>query len=509
MEQKKTEGLIPVSDQFSFEAFTQIVINASVAISITDNMGNILFVNKCFIETTGYSEQELYGKNSSILSYKMTPQSVYQHLWKAISNNQVWNGQLINRRKDGSLYIADISISALSVNEGPSYYYSIQRDITDTHKLETEQRNQSTLFHAILDSAPISMALVDDQNQIIFKNKKYDLLASRSIQKPIELLLEHLENDYNHHSIEQYLGQEAQRSKSIYTNTDGLEEEKWLDFTLVKIPVQDTKTEAYFHPTSDCYTLVGIIDRTKEKQYLEEKRLNTITLLVNDNKFVHSMQEVMMATLHQLQGPLNMVDSAVTILKQTNHSCPGLTAMDNAMESATNALSEIKLAIPERIPEVIQHVNLNQSVRDAVSISTKELLSSSTNIDFNLDSALSAIKGKPNRLLLAIKQIIDNAIDAIQIANGPVRSVVVSTYENIDETILSIEDSGGGINDDIRHKIFQPFYSTKPKTHSSCRGIGFALVHQVMNEHSAMIEIGKSQSLGGACIQLIFPKSSH
>jgi nitrogen fixation negative regulator NifL len=412
-------------DGFSFEGFKQIVLNAPVAISITDSVGNILFANRSFVKTTGYSEQELLGKNSSILSYKTTPKSVYQQLWRTISDRKVWNGQLVNKRKNGSLYVAEISISMLSTDEDQIYYYAIQRDITQTHKLQAEQKTQSALFNAILNSAPISMALIDDHNQVLFSNKKYRRLATQLADSPYDVLLNHLQKDYDCSSIAQYLGEKAQRSTSIHSDSVGAIEERWLDFTLVKIPVEDTKAEAYFEPSVESYTLIVIIDRTKEQQYLEDKRLNTITQLVNDNKFVHSMQEVMMATLHQLQGPLNMVDSAVTILKQTNHACPGLTAMDNAMESATTALSQVQQAIPERTHEVVQPVNLNQSVRDAVSISTKEMLSSSTNIDFNLDSRLTSINGKPNRLLLAIKQIIDNAIDAIQAANSLERSILI------------------------------------------------------------------------------------
>lgn len=508
MEQRINATVCNANHEFSLHAFNQIVLDAPVAMSITDHKGNILYVNKSFVRTTGYNEQELIGKNSSILSYKMTPKSVYEQLWLTISSKTVWHGQLINKRKDGSLYVADIYISALSSDQEQTYYYSIQRDITEQHKIQTEQKNQSALFHAILNSAPISMALVDDNKQILFSNKKYEQLAGKTTIAPFELLLDHLDKDYGHRSLDKYLSGRTQRSKSIHTDEHENIEERWLDFTLVKIPVENTKTEAYFQPLTDSYTLLGIIDRTKEKQFMEEKRLNTMTQLVNDNKFVHSMQEVMMATLHQLQGPLNMVDSAVTILKQTNHSCPGLTAMDDAMASANKALNEVQQAIPERTHEVVQHVNLNQSVRDAISISTKELLSSSTNIAFQLDASLNAINGKPNRLLLAIKQIVDNAIDAIQVANKPSRSILVSTYQNTAESVISIEDSGNGISDDIRLKIFKPFYSTKPKTQASCRGIGFAIVHQVMNEHSAVIEIGKSQTLGGACIRLIFPKIS-
>ncbi|MBM7035570.1 nitrogen fixation negative regulator NifL [Vibrio ulleungensis] len=509
MEQTSRAVCPSITQQLGLDAFEHIVDHAPTAISITDDHGRIIFANQSFLDITGYSEPEILGQNSSILSYKMTPKSVYQHLWSTISNGLVWRGQLINKRKNGALYVADVSISSLSNADGKIFYYAIQQDITDTHKLQTEQKNQSALFHAVLNSAPIAMALLDDENHPLYSNQRYQQLTSTLLSSPTDIVLDQLQGDHQCTSISQYLGTKDQRTKSIYVAENRQGDEKWFDVSLVKIPVNDTKTESYFQPLDEYFTLIGVIDRTKDRQYIEEKRLNTISQRVNDNKFVHSMQEVMMATLHQLQGPLNMVESAVTILKQTNHSCPGLTAMDDAMASASKALLDIHQAIPERPPEVAQPINLNESVRDAISISTKSLLNNSINISLDLAASLNSINGKPNRLLLALKQLIDNSIDAIQVANPTERALVVSTSENLEESIITIDDSGTGILDEHRLKVFQPFFSTKSKAHSSCRGIGLAIVHQVMTEHSAMIEINKSHSLGGCSIRLIFPKSWH
>ncbi|MDG3085037.1 nitrogen fixation negative regulator NifL [Vibrio hannami] len=505
---EQTDGLVSKESRYSFGsgAYEQILLNAPVAISITDAQGNILLVNQSFLDITGYMEQELIGKNSSILSYKMTPKSVYKNLWETISSGQLWQGRLINRRKNGSFYVAEISISRIENESGKHFYYAIQKDITETHRLQTHQKNQSALFQAVLNSAPIAMALIDKNSQVLFSNQRCEVLEKQLETSPLTLLVKNLKEDYDCDSIEDFLGEKTHRSKNIHIDEREASGEKWFDFSLVKIPVTDTKAEAYFQKSDEYYTLIGVQDRTKEKLFMEERRLNTITLMTNDNKFVHSMQEVMMATLHQLQGPLNMIDSAVTILKQSNHSCPGLQAMDEAMLNANQALEQVQDAIPERTHESAQPVNLNQTVRDVISISTNELLNRSTRIELHLDPTLRSINGKPHRLLLAIKQLIDNSLDAIHCSHNPDRAIVVSTLDKGDETIVCIEDSGNGISDDIRIKMFQPFFSTKPKAHIGCRGVGLAIVNQVLNEHAAMFEVGNSEKLGGASIQLIFPK---
>ncbi|MEI8633255.1 PAS domain-containing protein [Vibrio sp. PP-XX7] len=84
---------------FGDDVLVQIIANAPVAISITDKQGTILFVNQTFSDVTGYSPEELIGQNSSLLSYKATPKSVYQELWHNITTGNHWQGQLLNRKE--------------------------------------------------------------------------------------------------------------------------------------------------------------------------------------------------------------------------------------------------------------------------------------------------------------------------------------------------------------------------------------------------------------------------
>ncbi|MEF1290242.1 nitrogen fixation negative regulator NifL [Vibrio sp. M260118] len=484
--------------------FEHIVMNAQVALTITDHQGNICDINDHFLQVTGYSKHELIGNNCSMLSYNTTPKAVYEELWQTIKAGETWQGQLINRRKDGSLYIADLTISHFKSDSGEVFYYATHKDITQQHQQNIEQRNQEAIFQQVLSSAPISIALVDSNNRVIFGNKKYFQLAELLEGDPTQTFVDKLIDQKRASSIAQYLGDKKHRTKTL--NITSNKREYWLDYILANVPISDISTEAYFDDSSSYCTVIGIIDRTKEKQRVEEKRLNTIVQMTNDNKYVHTMQEVMMAMLHQLQGPINMIGSATTILKQANHSCPGLAAMDDAMASANLALSDIKQAVPERNREAIQPVNINQLLSDSLAISTKELLEASVEVELRLAPELSCISGKPYRLLLAFKQLIENSVDELNMAKNDDRQLLITSKESDDEVIVSIEDSGRSIEPELRHKIFQPFYSTKPTTSSGCHGIGLAIVQQVVNEHSASIEVESSRRLRGSVFRLIFPK---
>jgi nitrogen fixation negative regulator NifL len=491
---------------FGFQAFEQIVLNAPVAISITDKEGKILLVNQMFLDITEYSEADLIGHNSSILSYKATPKSVYEHLWNTIKGGHHWQGQLINRKKSGLPYIADISISCFKNNNNESCYYAMHRDISEQHHLQTHQKNQAIMFQAVLNAAPMAITLIDNQHSVLFSNQRFDKMAENIAKSPINLLLESIYDEYGYDSIESFMGSRQQKFKGIHISHNGPMRERWFDYALVKIPVSDTTAETYFKPEDDYYTVIAISERTREKLLVEERRINAVKLMTGDNKYVHAMQEGLMATLHQLQGPFNMIESAVNILKKTNGSCPGLMAMDDAMAIAMDAMDEIKQAIPERHSEAFQSVNINQIIRDATAISTDDLLLSSTKLDLHLSTELSTINGMPHRLILALKQVIDNAIDAIQSAKPVERVVTISSHESPAEIHITVEDSGHGIDEKLRLTVFQPFYSTKPLHHSGCRGIGLSIVQQVLNEHSATVSIASSSSHGGAKVTFTFPK---
>jgi nitrogen fixation negative regulator NifL len=493
---------------FGDGAFEQIVLNAPVAISITDNQGRILFVNQKFIDITEYSEHDIIGCHSSVLSYKATPRSVYNTLWETISTGEHWQGQLVNKKKSGTPYIADISISRFTNQKGEVCYYAIQKDITEQHQTQTHQKNQYTMFQAVLNAAPIAIALADNNNDILFSNDRFSKLGDSINEAPLTLLLNNIKDEYGFDSINEFMGSKAQKYKGIHVENLGPIRERWFDYMLVNIPVSDTTAETYFNREDDYYTVIAISERTREKLLVEERRINAVKLMTRDNKYVHAMQEALMATLHQLQGPFNMIESAINILKQTNNSCPGLIAMDEAMGNAVSAMDEIKQAIPERSGEAFQPVNLNQVIRDVTSITTDELLFSSTKLDLNLANRLSTINGMPHRLVLAIKQLLDNALDSIQSSKSSERVIIISSFETQSELTILVEDSGGGVDEAIRLRIFHPFYSTKPRHHSGCRGIGLSIVQQVLNEHSATISIEDSEQLGGAKIRLTFPNNN-
>lgn len=114
-------------------------------VSKTDLEGRIKYVNDAFCEISGYEQEELIGKNHSIIRHPDTPKKVFEDLWRTIQNKRVWKGVIKNKRKNGSEYIVKSTIMPiLDDKKNIVEYISIRTDITDLVSKEKKLLEQLT-----------------------------------------------------------------------------------------------------------------------------------------------------------------------------------------------------------------------------------------------------------------------------------------------------------------------------------------------------------------------------
>ena len=108
-------------------------------IVITDLNGTIEFVNPAFSKSTGYSRTEALGQNPRILKSGLQGKSIYQDLWDTLTKGEVWQGELHNKRKDGSCYWEFASISPVKDETGiTTHYVAVKEDISDRKRTEQQ-----------------------------------------------------------------------------------------------------------------------------------------------------------------------------------------------------------------------------------------------------------------------------------------------------------------------------------------------------------------------------------
>jgi len=118
---------------------SQAVEQAPISIVITNTDGCIQYVNPCFSQVTGYSEKEVIGQNPRILKSNKTSPDIHFQLWKAITNGDVWHGELINKKKNNELYFESAVISPIiNAHKITTHYLAVKEDITERKHAEEE-----------------------------------------------------------------------------------------------------------------------------------------------------------------------------------------------------------------------------------------------------------------------------------------------------------------------------------------------------------------------------------
>ena len=121
---------------------------ADVAI-VTDLKAKILFVNPAFERVTGYTRAEALGQSPRLLKSGVQPPETYRRLWEAIAAGRVFSDTFVNRRKNGTHYMAEVSIAPVMGSSGaPVGYVGLQRDVTQQHELR-EQLRQAQKMEAV------------------------------------------------------------------------------------------------------------------------------------------------------------------------------------------------------------------------------------------------------------------------------------------------------------------------------------------------------------------------
>ena len=132
------------------------VEQSSAIIAITDIEGNLEYVNKKFCEVTGYSFEEAIGKNPRILKSGDKSVEFYKDLWDTVKSGKTWEGEFLNKKKDGTLYYENASISPLKDDDGKIIrFVAIKEDVTEKKKIETENKINEGRFATLLEISNI------------------------------------------------------------------------------------------------------------------------------------------------------------------------------------------------------------------------------------------------------------------------------------------------------------------------------------------------------------------
>ena len=191
---KKTNIILLLQDISDRKALDRIelmmhraVEQSASAVLITDKNGLIEYINPKFTELTGYTSEELLGKNPKIMQSGNTPLEHYQSMWQNLLSSGEWCGQIKNQKKNGDDYWVYECVSAIKNDQDEvTHFLAIEEDVTERKRLEHR-------FRQAVESAPYAIVMVNESGTIEMINSQTEALFGYSrhelIGQAVEMLV--------------------------------------------------------------------------------------------------------------------------------------------------------------------------------------------------------------------------------------------------------------------------------------------------------------------------------
>lgn len=492
--------------------FVEAVEQSPVAISITDPNARILYVNSLFELLTGYKKADVIGKNESVLSSRSTPVTVYQDLWRAIQDKRTWFGNLVNHRRNGQEYLAELMIApVLGADQQIQYYLGMHRDVTEMHQLQQRLQFQHNLTEAALDSAPLAIAMLDSERRVLLDNHAYKvLLGDFQGAEPADLLLDALERELGFNLASACQSGKGFAQIEVRIDPPGGQPPRWFSCSGARVAELDEAAKNYFKSDGDgrCYLLLVTQEITASRNRAMEARLNLIRANIAEQRSVQSMREAILGAIFKLQVPLNLIRAALSLpgAEANPEHSHLLQVLSEALSTADDAVADLRSALPAPRQEESTEVNLVKLLDDVLRLSTPQLLASGIVVDWQPTHKLPDIEGQPNALRGLFKSLVDNAIQAIQESHQTQRLISIRSWVEDQDLLVELMDTGTGVASQDRLRLFEPFYCgwKDSREHS---GMGLTVAQEVVLEHNGSLEIDP-EFIGGCriCVRLPLPE---
>jgi PAS domain S-box-containing protein len=237
------------------------------AIVITDREGKILWVNPGFATLTGYTLEEAIGQNPRILKSGKQPLVFYKDLWDTVLAGNVWHGELTNRRKDGTLYEEEMTITPVR-NEAVAitHFIAIKQDVTERKRAEKALRESEQFSREVIASAQEGVVVYDREFRYQVWNRFMEELtgvpASEALGKHGFDLFPHLREQKVEGLLQRALAGEVVRSPDMPFRVPTTGKSGWIASVF----------SPHFGDGGEILGVIGIIDDITERKRAETAR---------------------------------------------------------------------------------------------------------------------------------------------------------------------------------------------------------------------------------------------
>lgn len=446
----------------SEEKYRNLVENSKDAIAIVDFRGRVLFANKTAETLTGYTLQEKRGQNIRIITPKrLWPRSVAM-LLKAKRGEMIPYFEYELKRKDGTVIPVESGGQAIYKNGKPVAVQIITRDITERQKAQADLLESEAKYRELVDKLPEMVFEIDSKGRVKFANvRALEQLgySKKELDRGIDanrfIALEDRERSKENMKL-LFIEGMRQSNEYLFVGKNG-----------TRFPVLLTSA-----PILKDKKIVGArgiaIDLTEqkavEKQLKENERLTAIGTTAG-------------MVGHDIRNPLQSITGDVYLMKNDLKGMPQSEARESVLESLNNMENNV-----DYINKIVQDLQdytrtLTPTMKKfGLEIVCKEALNNKAipeNIttSCHIDKEVEEIVSDVLLLKRILANLVNNAVQAMP-RGGKLQIQAAKTANSIK---IVVEDTGSGIPDEIKPKLFTPLFTTKSKG----QGFGLAVVKRM------------------------------
>ena len=294
---------------------SRAVEQSRVSVIITDDQGNIEYVNPGFELLTGYSADEVFGQKPSIIKSGAHSEAFYKGLWNTITEGREWRGEFYNKKKSGEFYWESASISPVKNIEGvTTHFVAVKEDITDRKLAEQALRESEQKFRDLAEQLP-NMVFINSRGRIVYVNQACEEMMGYSREK-------FYAQDFNFLNLISPEYTELVNSKYV-SHMQGEEVESYEYSILPKEGdridvINTTKLISYEGERAILGIVTDISERKQMEADLRATRDELATLLAISQNIVSTLElePLLNVILEQLKRVVNFDGAAVLTLDQ-------------------------------------------------------------------------------------------------------------------------------------------------------------------------------------------------
>jgi len=469
----------------------KIAMDEHAIVSITDVRGNIIYVNRRFIETSQYGEAELLGQNHRIVNSAYHPQEFFREMWQTIAGGKVWHGEICNRAKDGSHYwVASTIVPFLDERGKPYQYVSVRTDISERKRAEEDLE----LYKLMIEKSGDPFFLIDDDDNchMIYVNEA----AVRHFGAPREEILTWRIPDWDPNFSYEMLPQHVEKMRKVKNQ-----------FIETTHRVKDGQVV----PVEISLNIVKYKDTTCHFGYFKDisgrKRAERELIAAKETAEAASRAkgEFLAVMSHEIRTPMNgilgMTELALdTELSDAQREYLGL------VKSSADALLVIINDILDFSKIGAGKMELEQSpfdLRELFKSTAKILAVRAAQKDVAVvchitDDVPQVLVGDPGRLRQVLTNLLGNAIKFSHRGEVSLRVKVLDRAGDNVRLRIEVADQGIGIPADKLDYIFEAFSQADTSTTRQYggTGLGLAISSQLVAAMGGRLAVESEPGLG-------------